>query len=104
VADVAAGSYYIESLTEQLAEQAWEAFQQLEAEGGLIASYRNGTVKARIEEQAAQLVSEYQSGRRVLIGVNKFVNPDDEPQKHQSNVANERGLQALALGSILAQK
>lgn len=79
VADVAAGSYYLETLTSQIAEQAWAQFQQIEQDGGLIASFAKGHIKQQIEAQAAQWIQEYKEGKRVLIGVNKYPNADDKP-------------------------
>lgn len=79
VADVAAGSYYLETLTREIAEQAWVQFQGIEQDGGLIASFDKGILKQQIETQAAQWIQEYKEGKRVLIGVNKYPNADDKP-------------------------
>jgi methylmalonyl-CoA mutase len=96
VADVAAGSFFIESLTEEIAAAAWEQFKQIEKEGGLIASFEKGILQKMIEEQAKQLVAEYKNGKRVLIGVNKYPNPADAP-KPITNPVHTDGLQALSL-------
>lgn len=79
VADVAAGSYYLETLTTTIAEQAWELFKTIEQQGGLMASFEQGLIQQQIHQQAAALVQEYKDGKRVLIGVNKFPNPTDLP-------------------------
>lgn len=79
VADVAAGSYYLESLTCQIAARAWQQFQAIEQEGGLIASFASGTLRQQIETQAAAWIQEYKEGKRILIGVNKYPNATDMP-------------------------
>lgn len=72
VADAAAGSYYIETLTEQIARKAWDQFKAIEQEGGLIAAFEKGTLQASIVQQAAALIQEYKEGKRILVGVNKY--------------------------------
>jgi methylmalonyl-CoA mutase len=97
VADAAAGSYYLETLTEQLAQQAWNSFKAIEKDGGLLASSEKGIIQETIEQQAQQLVQEYKDGKRVLIGVNKFVNAKDEPKPVQSKGTTTKGLKQLLL-------
>lgn len=80
VADIAAGSFYIETLTEQIATKAWEQFKAIEKEGGFIAAYDNGYLKTMVGAQAKQLIQDYKDGKKVLIGVNKFPNPEDMPE------------------------
>lgn len=101
VADVAAGSYYIEALTEQIAVKAWQQFKDIEQEGGLIAAFEKGTIQKTIEQQAAQLVQEYKDGKRVLIGVNKFPNPKDEPKPSAAKQPHEPGLRPILLSEEL---
>jgi methylmalonyl-CoA mutase len=101
VADVAAGSFFIESLTEQMAEGAWEQFKQIEKEGGLIASFEKGILGKEITAQAQQLVSEYKSGKRVLIGVNKYPNPADAPKPVTKATYEIMGIQPLSLSNEL---
>ncbi len=97
VADVAAGSYYIETLTEQFSEKAWNSFKQIEADGGLIASFENGTLKQQLETQAKELILEYKEGKRVLIGVNKFPNGTDLPKPQSTKNHNSKGIQPILL-------
>ncbi len=97
VADVAAGSYYIETLTDQIAEKAWQQFKEIEAAGGLIAAFEKGIIGESIGQQAAQLIQEYKEGKRVLIGVNKFPNPKDEPKTTGRETSSNGGLQQLSL-------
>lgn len=97
VADAAAGSYYLETLTEQIAEQAWNSFKEIEHAGGLIAAFEKGIIQNTITQQAQQLVQEYKDGKRVLIGVNKFVNAKDEPEKSIDKYPQSKGLKQLLL-------
>ncbi len=99
VADAAAGSYYIETLTEQIATQAWQHFQAIEQAGGLISAFEKGIIQKEIETQAQQLIQEYKDGKRVLIGVNKFVNATDEPKPFTAEKLKEKGLQAISLAN-----
>jgi len=79
VADAGAGSYYIETLTEELASKSWDLFKEIEAEGGLLAAFDKEIITQNIRQQAVELIREYKEGKRILIGVNKFPNPKDEP-------------------------
>jgi len=97
IADASAGSFYLEKLTEQLAEIAWASFQQIENDGGLVASFEKGIIKETIEIQAAQWVQEYKEGKRVLIGVNKYVNAKDEPKAQKQKEPNNKGLDIINL-------
>ncbi|KAA5536281.1 hypothetical protein F0919_01030 [Taibaiella lutea] len=99
VADIAAGSYYLETLTAQLSEKAWSSFKGVEANGGLIAIFENGDLKKTIETQAQQLIQEYKEGKRILIGVNKFINATDSPKPLVVENHNAKGIQRILLSS-----
>lgn len=73
-----AGSYYVEWLTEQLAERARQHIQEVEAAGGMAQATIEGIPKLRIEESAARTQARIDSGRQALIGVNKYVVQEDE--------------------------
>lgn len=100
VNDISNGSYYIETLTNELATKAWEEFKQIEKNGGFIASVLIGNIKAKIEEQAFNLVNEYKEGKRTLIGVNKFPNSNDKPEKLAETPKN-KGINKLSLTAAL---
>ncbi|WP_262497179.1 methylmalonyl-CoA mutase [Ohtaekwangia koreensis] len=72
VVDPAGGSYYIESLTAELAEKAWELIEEVEALGGMTKAIESGIPKMRIEQAAAAKQARIDSGRDVIVGVNKF--------------------------------
>jgi methylmalonyl-CoA mutase len=73
VVDPWAGSYYVEYLTRELAEKAWKHIEEIESLGGMVKAIETGIPKMRIEEAAARKQARIDSGRDVLVGVNKFV-------------------------------
>jgi methylmalonyl-CoA mutase len=76
--DMGAGSYYIESLTEDLAEKAFDLFKNWEAKGGFIACLEKGLIQAEVNKQAALLKEKTASGEMVIIGVNKYINVNEK--------------------------
>ena len=72
IADVSAGSYFIESLTKSFIDQSWKLFLQWEAQGGW--HQIQSQLENLIQEQAQTLVNEYKEGKKILIGVNKYPN------------------------------
>lgn len=72
VIDPWAGSYYVESLTEQLMERAWEHIEEIEELGGMTKAIETGLPKMRIEEAAAERQAKIDSGKEAIIGVNKY--------------------------------
>jgi methylmalonyl-CoA mutase len=91
VADIAAGSYYVESLTHQLAEKAWECFKDLEAKGGYVACLQSGHIQQILENDFNTMAEAYKSGKLVLLGVNKFPNPKDEAHQVIKSPEQEHG-------------
>ena len=72
VVDPLAGSYYVESLTHELATRAWEIIERIEAEGGMTAAVDKGLPKRMIEEAATRRQAAVDRGDEVIVGVNKF--------------------------------
>jgi methylmalonyl-CoA mutase len=72
VVDPWGGSYYVERLTHDLAQRAWQHIEEVEASGGMAAAIEAGIPKLRIEEAAARTQARIDSGRQPVIGVNKF--------------------------------
>ncbi|MFH7017833.1 methylmalonyl-CoA mutase subunit beta [Flavobacterium sp. FlaQc-47] len=75
------GSYYIESLTTQLAEKSLTLFKDIEASGGFLKLLNDGTIKRKIQESAAKEQELFDSKKEVLLGTNKYPNKDDK-MKH----------------------
>lgn len=74
VADPAAGSYYIETLTNNVAEQAWKLFLEIEENGGFFAAIKGGTVQKAVKTTATNRLKSVSSRREVLLGTNQFPN------------------------------
>ncbi|MEO7175872.1 MAG: methylmalonyl-CoA mutase [Saprospiraceae bacterium] len=66
------GSYYVEHLTAELAEKAWAHIEEIEAKGGMAKAIEQGLPKRRIEEAAARKQARIDSGKEVIVGVNRF--------------------------------
>lgn len=79
VADPAGGSWLVESLTEELATAAWTLFQEIEAQGGLLAALVTGTIQQRIAGTAARRADAVAQRKDVIVGVTTFANPDEMP-------------------------
>jgi methylmalonyl-CoA mutase len=101
VADIGAGAYYIETLTTAIGNSAWEQFKEIEASGGLLSNAISGTLYKTINTQAEALLDEYRSGKKVLIGVNKYPNPTDMPTTTIKASTSTKGLQAIALATAI---
>ena len=79
VVDPLAGSYYVETLTHQLAEEAWKLIEEVEAMGGMTKAVATGMPKLRIEESAARRQAMIDRGEEVIVGVNKYRKDKEEP-------------------------
>ena len=79
VVDPLGGSYYIESLTNSLAEEAWKLIQEVEELGGMTKAVESGMPKMKIEEAAARRQARIDKGDEVVVGVNKY-QPKEEAE------------------------
>ena len=79
VIDPLAGSYYVESLTHELAEKAWALIEEVEAMGGMTKAVATGMPKLRIEETAATRQARIDRGTEVVVGVNKYRKDKEDP-------------------------
>ena len=77
IANPADGSYYIETLTEQLAEKALGVFKSIEASGGFLKALKSHTIQKKIREQAGREQALFDEGTSVLVGTNAYSNPED---------------------------
>jgi len=73
------GSWYLESLTDALMRKAWDHIQEVESHGGMAAAINAGLPKMRIEEAAARRQAHIDSGREVIVGVNKYRLAKEDP-------------------------
>jgi methylmalonyl-CoA mutase N-terminal domain/subunit len=77
--DPFAGSYVVESLTDDLEEEILALIQAVEDRGGAVAAIEQGFQKSEIEGSAYRIAQQIDDGSRVIVGVNRFVTDDDEP-------------------------
>ena len=79
VVDPLAGSYYVESLTAELAEQAWALIEEVEQMGGMTKAVASGMHTLRVEETAARRHAMIDRGEEVIVGVNKYRLDQEDP-------------------------
>ena len=87
--DPLAGSYFVEKLTEDMCAAAWKIIKEVEELGGMTKAVAAGIPKLKIEESATQKQAKVDSGKRVVVGVNKFKNPN-EPKIDVLVIDNEK--------------
>jgi methylmalonyl-CoA mutase, N-terminal domain len=80
VVDPLAGSYYVESLTDELERRAWEYMQHINERGGALAAVEDGYIQAEIQESAYEYQRQVERGERIVVGVNRFQAEAPEPK------------------------
>ena len=105
VVDPLAGSYYVESLTNELAEAAWKIIEEVDEMGGMTKAVASGMPKLRIEEAAARRQAAVDRGDEVVVGVNKF-RLEQEPDIEVREIDNSavRDSQIARLETIRANR
>ncbi|MGF1670094.1 MAG: methylmalonyl-CoA mutase family protein [Balneolaceae bacterium] len=78
VADPAAGSWYIEKLTDQIAEKAWDFFRLIENQGGIIKALEGRMIQSAIEASRKEKENAFETQKLTVTGANKYPNKDDE--------------------------
>jgi len=105
VIDPWGGSYFIESLTQELARKAWEHIEEVEALGGMSSAITKGIPKMRIEEAAARTQGRIDSGIQPIIGVNLYKRTNDEiPQILQVDNKKVRETQIERLKKLKSER
>jgi len=79
VDDPAAGSWYLDQRTRELAEAAWTEFQWIQSEGGIVECLRGGLIQPRVARARQALKAAMADGAAHLVGVTKFVDPEPRP-------------------------
>jgi methylmalonyl-CoA mutase len=74
VADPAAGTYYIETLTDSIAAEAWKLFLEMDAQGGFSEAFKKGLIQGKISESAGKRDMDIASRKEVILGVNQYPN------------------------------
>lgn len=100
-----AGSYYVETLTKEIADKAWKLIEEVEELGGMAKAVETGLPKMRIEEAAAKRQARIDAGRDILVGVNKY-KTDEESNIEILEVDNTkvREQQVARLNEIKASR
>jgi methylmalonyl-CoA mutase len=100
-----AGSYYVESLTEELAKKAWDHILEIESLGGMAKAIESGLPKMRIEEASARTQAKIDSGIQTIVGTNKF-RLDNEETMSTLEVDNSmvRDTQLLRLAKLRSER
>jgi methylmalonyl-CoA mutase, N-terminal domain len=81
--DPLAGSYFVETMTNEIEERAWEYLEKIDGMGGAVAAIEAGWIQDEIHEAAFRIQQRVESGERVVVGVNKFIQDDEEPVELQ---------------------
>ncbi len=100
VVDPLAGSYYVEALTKELADAAWELIEEVDEMGGMTKAVASGMPKLRIEEAAAKKQAAVDRGEDVVVGVNKYrlnVEPKIEVREIDNEAVREEQVERLAM-------
>lgn len=98
VVDPAGGSYYIETLTQSIAEQAWALFKQVEDKGGYIAAFKAGFIQESIEAAAATKDKNIATRRQTLLGTNQYPNFNEVADAAVTAEAVTRGAKSCGCG------
>lgn len=99
VTEIAKGSFFIETLSQAIAEKSWEAFKSIEQRGGFIKDAENTINK--LKQQQAELFADYKEGKRILVGVNKYINSSDAPQVIPTEKNSVSGLKELTISQAI---
>ena len=90
VDDPAAGSWFLDARTRDLAEAGWAEFQRIESEGGLVIALRTGDIQDRVAAARAEREAALANGTSHLVGVTKFVDPDPRPAPFEADAGSPR--------------
>jgi methylmalonyl-CoA mutase len=103
-ADMGAGSYYIEKLTDELAGKAWEEFKEIENKGGFLACLKSNFIQNKIQEQADNLIKQFNNGELVLVGVNKFQNAKEKVPEPKITNHSKALIKPISLSDYAAKQ
>ena len=100
VIDPAAGSYYLETLTDQIARKAWESFQEIEAAGGFVAAFQSGAIQTKIAASATRAREAVASRKQTILGTNQYPNAADRAlNKLESDKLESASARTLPAGA-----
>ena len=79
VVDPLAGSYFVEALTDEMERRAMQYIERIDEMGGIVAAIEKGYPQSEIAKSAYEFQKDVESGERVIVGINKFVEPEEKP-------------------------
>ncbi len=79
VVDPLAGSYYVESLTDEIERRAWDYIERIDERGGALAAVESGYIQSEIQEAAYEYQRQVERGERIIVGTNRFESSEAEP-------------------------
>jgi methylmalonyl-CoA mutase len=97
VADPAAGSYYIENITDEMVQHAWKLFQEVELEGGFINSFKSGKIQSRIRDVRNKRIKLASQRREIFVGTNQYPNTKEQLDPQRIKVLSEEQTNAEVL-------
>jgi len=105
VIDPLGGSYYVEALTDRMEELALDYFAQIEAQGGVVAAIEKGWFQKEIGEASYRLHKEYEGKERAIVGLNKFVDAEEEETPDLLKIGEEvEAGQRIALAKLRSER
>ncbi|WP_134701540.1 methylmalonyl-CoA mutase family protein [Ammoniphilus sp. YIM 78166] len=93
VIDPSGGSWYVEALTDQVAEQAWKLFQEIEASGGMLNQLKNGAIQRQVKVIAEQRRTNVSQRKDRIVGTNMYANLQEKSLSRLSNEARDSAQQ-----------
>ncbi|MCK5207219.1 MAG: methylmalonyl-CoA mutase, partial [Cyclobacteriaceae bacterium] len=91
IVDPSAGSYYIENITDELVQKAWQLFTEVEKEGGFINSFTSGKIQSRVKKTREKRLTLAAQRRKIFVGTNQYPNTKEQLDPEKSNVISEDG-------------
>ncbi|MBW1294504.1 methylmalonyl-CoA mutase subunit beta [Aquimarina litoralis] len=104
VSNPASGSYYIESLTNQLAEKALNLFKNIETGGGYLQQLKNGTIQKKIKESADKEQELFDKEEITLTGANMYKNPEEILPTFQKEVFPEKNIRKTLINPVISRR
>jgi len=109
--DPLAGSYFVETLTDQLEQKAWGILEEIEAMGGAVAAIERGYMQRTIQEEAYRFQREVEEGKKIIVGVNRFGDSGEHrtpifrvnPEAAENQKAKLTGFRARRSGRAVEQ-
>ena len=98
------GSYYIENLTDKIEAEVWQYLDKIEALGGMVQAIEQGYVQKEIQNSAYRYQQEIETGKRIVVGVNKFTLPEAAPMSSPPVNPQLSKIQIAKLSKIKQQR